>query len=237
MKLSRRSFLHSAGLAGGILLLDIRAPLRAADGSVAEIIAGWIRIDPDGALCLLVNATEMGQGAKSGLAQILAEELEVDWSDVRVDFAPIDREHYGMWETYQTGGSGSVRGMFDRLRKAGATARTMLLQAAAQRWAVPVQECVARSGVVRHAQSSRSATYAALARDAMRLPPPTDVPLKPRSDWQLIGKPSTGSICPRRSTAAQSSASMYAGRQWCTPRSRSRRCSAARSNRSMQRRR
>jgi hypothetical protein len=63
MKLSRRSFLHSAGLAGGILLLDIRAPLRAADGSVAEIIAGWIRIDPDGALCLLVNATEMGQGA------------------------------------------------------------------------------------------------------------------------------------------------------------------------------
>jgi isoquinoline 1-oxidoreductase beta subunit len=189
MKLSRRSFLHSAGLAGGILLLDIRAPLRAADGSVAEVIAGWIRIDPDGALCLLVNATEMGQGAKSGLAQILAEELDVDWSDVRVDFAPVDREHYGMWETYQTGGSGSVRGMFDRLRKAGATARAMLLQAAAQRWTVPVAECVARTGVVRHAQSSRSATYAALARDALRLPPPTDVPLKPRSEWQLIGKP------------------------------------------------
>lgn len=189
MKLSRRSFLHSAGVAGGILLLDIRAPLRAADGSVSEIIAGWIRIDPDGALCLLVNATEMGQGAKSGLGQILAEELEVDWSDVRVDFAPIDREHFGMWETYQTGGSGSVRGMFDRLRKAGATARTMLLQAAAQRWAVPVQECVARNGVVRHAQSSRSATYAVLARDALRLPPPTDVPLKARTEWQLIGKP------------------------------------------------
>jgi isoquinoline 1-oxidoreductase subunit beta len=188
-KLSRRSFLHSAGLAGSILLLDIRAPLRAADGSVAEVIAGWIRIDPDGALCLLVNATEMGQGAKSGLAQILAEELEVDWSDVRVDFAPIDREHYGMWETYQTGGSGSVRGMFDRLRKAGATARTMLLQAAAQRWHVPVQECVARSGVVRHAQSSQSASYAALARDALRLPQPADVSLKPRSEWRLIGKP------------------------------------------------
>ena len=189
MKLSRRSFLHSAGLAGGILLLDIRTPLRAADGSVAEIIAGWIRIDPDGALCLLVNATEMGQGAKSGLAQILAEELEVDWPDVRVDFAPIDREHYGMWETYQTGGSGSVRGMFDRLRKAGATARTMFLQAAAQRWSVPVQECVARSGLVRHQQSSRSATYAALARDASKLPLPTDVPLKARGEWQLIGKP------------------------------------------------
>lgn len=189
MKLSRRSFLHSAGLAGGIFLLDIRAPLLAADGSVSEIIAGWIRIDPDGALCLLVNATEMGQGAKSGLAQILAEELEVDWPDVRVDFAPIDREHYGMWETYQTGGSGSVRGMFDRLRQAGATARTMFLQAAAKRWTVPVQECVARSGAVRHEQSSRSATYAALARDAAKLPLPTDVPLKPRSEWQLIGKP------------------------------------------------
>jgi isoquinoline 1-oxidoreductase beta subunit len=188
-KLSRRSFLRSAGLAGGVLLIDIRAPLRADDGSVTDLIAGWIRIDPDGALCLLVNATEMGQGAKSGLAQILAEELEVDWSDVRVDFAPIDREHYGVWETYQTGGSGSVRGMFDRLRTAGATARTLLLQAAARRWGVPVEECVARGGVVRHAQSSRSATYAALARDAIRLPTPKDVPLKARSEWQLIGKP------------------------------------------------
>jgi len=186
--LSRRAFLRSAGLAGGLLLLDIRVPLQAADGSVAEIIAGWIRIDPDGALCLLMNATEMGQGAKSGLAQILAEELELDWSEVRVDFAPIDREHYGMWETYQTGGSGSVRGMFDRLRQAGAAARTMLLQAAAQRWRVRVEECVARGGVVRHEQTSRSATYAVLARDAMRLPQPKDVPLKPRSEWQLIGK-------------------------------------------------
>ena len=109
-----------------------------------------------------------GAGAKSGLAQILAEELEVDWSDVRVDFAPIHREHYGVWETYQTGGSGSVRGMFDRLRNAGATARTMLLQAAAQRWRVPVEECVARSGVcvtrnrrevlrTRHRPATRSA--------------------------------------------------------------------------------
>jgi isoquinoline 1-oxidoreductase beta subunit len=185
---SRRTFLQSAALTGGVFLLDIRAPLRAADGSVAEIIAGWIRIDPDGGLCLLVNATEMGQGAKSGLAQILAEELELDWSQVRVDFAPIDREHYGMWETYQTGGSGSVRGMFERLRKAGAAARTMLLQAAAQRWGVRVEECAARGGVIRHAQSSRSASYAALARDASRLPQPEDVSLKPRSEWQLIGK-------------------------------------------------
>jgi isoquinoline 1-oxidoreductase subunit beta len=188
-KLSRRSFLHSAALAGGILLVDVRVPLRAADGGVAEMIAGWIRIDTDGNLTLLMNATEMGQGAQSGLAQILAEELELDWSQVRIDFAPIDREHYGMWGTYQTGGSGSIRGMFDRLRQAGAAARTMLLQAAAQRWRVRVDECVARSGYVRHVQSSRSASYAALARDAARLPVPKDVPLKRRSEWQLIGKP------------------------------------------------
>ena len=188
-KLSRRSFLHSAALAGGILLVDVRVPLRAADGGVAEMIAGWIHIDLDGNLTLLTNATEMGQGAQSGLAQILAEELDLDWSQVRIDFAPIDREHYGMWETYQTGGSGSIRGMFDRLRQAGAAARTMLLQAAAQRWKVPVEECVARSGYIRHAQSSQSASYAALARDAARLPVPKDVPLKPRSEWQLIGKP------------------------------------------------
>jgi len=188
-KLSRRSFLHAAGLAGGILLIDVRVPVRAADGGVADMIAGWIRIDPDSNLTLLMNATEMGQGAQSGLAQILAEELELDWSQVRIDFAPIDREHYGMWETYQTGGSGSIRGMFDRLRQAGAAARTMLLQAAAQSWGVRVEECVARSGYVRHAQSSRSASYAVLARDAARLPPPKDVPLKPRSEWRLIGKP------------------------------------------------
>jgi isoquinoline 1-oxidoreductase subunit beta len=187
--LSRRSFLQSVGLAGGILLVDIRVPLQAADGSAAEIIAGWIRIDLDGNLTLLMNATEMGQGAQSGLAQILAEELELEWSQVRIDFAPIDREHYGMWETYQTGGSGSIRGMFDRLRQAGAAARTMLLQAAAQRWKVRVEECVARSGIVRHAQSSRSASYAALARDAARLPVPKDAPLKARTDWRLIGKP------------------------------------------------
>ncbi|MGH8236527.1 MAG: molybdopterin cofactor-binding domain-containing protein, partial [Steroidobacteraceae bacterium] len=186
--LSRRAFLQSASLAGGILLVDVRVPLRAADGAVAEVIAGWIRIDPDGNLCLLMNATEMGQGAQSGLAQILAEELELDWSQVRVDFAPIDPEHYGMWETYQTGGSGSIRGMFERLRQAGATVRTMLLQSAAQRWGVRVEECIARHGVVRHEQSSRSASYAALARDAARLPAPKDVPLKPRSEWQLIGK-------------------------------------------------
>jgi isoquinoline 1-oxidoreductase beta subunit len=187
--LSRRSFLQSVGLAGGILLVDVRMPLRAADGGVNEIIAGWIRIDLDGNLTLLMNATEMGQGAQSGLAQILAEELELEWSQVRIDFAPIEREHYGVWETYQTGGSGSIRGMFDRLRQAGAAARTMLVQAAAQRWGVRVEECVARSGIVRHEQSSRSASYAALARDAARLPVPKDVPLKPRTNWQLIGKP------------------------------------------------
>jgi isoquinoline 1-oxidoreductase beta subunit len=188
MKLSRRSFLQSAGLAGGILLVDVRVPLHAADGAVTDIIAGWIRIDPDGHFSLLMNATEMGQGAQSGLAQILAEELDLDWSQVRVDFAPVDREHYGMWETYQTGGSGSIRGMFERLRKAGATARAMLIQAAAQRWGVPAEECVTRSGYVRHASSSRSASYVALARDAARLSPPKDVPLKARGEWQLIGK-------------------------------------------------
>ena len=188
MKLSRRSFLQSAGLAGGILLVDVRVPLHAADGAVTDIIAGWIRIDPDGHFSLLMNATEMGQGAQSGLAQILAEELDLDWSQVRVDFAPVDREHYGMWETYQTGGSGSIRGMFERLRKAGATARAMLIQAAAQRWGVPAEECVTRSGYVRHASSSRSASYVALARDAARLSPPKEVPLKARGEWQLIGK-------------------------------------------------
>jgi isoquinoline 1-oxidoreductase beta subunit len=237
MKLSRRSFLHSAGLAGGILLLDVRVPLRAADGAATQIIAGWIRIDPDGHLCLLMNATEMGQGAQSGLAQILAEELDLDWSQVRVDFAPIDREHYGMWETYQTGGSGSIRGMFDRLRKAGATARAMLMQAAAQRWGVPAEECVTRSGYVRHAQSSRSASYVTLARDAARLSPPKNVPLKARGDWQLIGKSTPRLDVRSRSTAPRRMESMCDGLECSMPPSRSRPSSRARSRRSTTRRR
>ena len=189
-KLSRRRFLQASGAAGGAVLIAIHAPrLWAADAATPQTIAGWVRIDAETGITLLVNATEMGQGATSGLAQILAEELELEWSQVRVDFAPIEPAFYGMWGTYQTGGSGSIRGMFDRLRMAGATARVLLMTAAAKRWDVPLTECTAQRGAVYHSGSSRSATYASLASEAARLPQPQHVDLKPRDRWNLIGKP------------------------------------------------
>ena len=194
MKLSRRSFLQSAGLAGGILLVDVRMPLRAADGAVAEMIAGWIRIDPDGHLCLLMNATEMGQGAQSGLAQILAEELELDWSQVRVDFAPIDPR--ALWHV---GDVPDGRQRFDsRHVRAPAQGRRHSSRRCCCKRPRSVGECPPRNAslaaaYVRHAQSSRSASYVALARDAARLSPPKDVPLKPRGEWQLIGKSTAAS--------------------------------------------
>jgi isoquinoline 1-oxidoreductase subunit beta len=186
--LSRRRFLQASGSVGSALLIAIHAPrLVATPRAASHAIAGWVRIDADTGVTLLVNATEMGQGAKSGLAQILAEELELDWSQVRVDFAPIERAYYGMWGTYQTGGSGSVRGMFDRLRTAGATARALFTAAAAQRWNVPPAECRAERGAIYHAKSSRKASYASLAPEASRLPQPEHVDLKPRDRWNLIG--------------------------------------------------
>jgi isoquinoline 1-oxidoreductase beta subunit len=188
-KLSRRRFLLASGAAGGAVLIAIHAPRLGAVDAASQTIAGWVRIDADTGITLLVNATEMGQGARSALAQILAEELELEWSQVRVDFAPIEPAYYGMWKTYQTGGSGSVRGMFDRLRTAGATARVLLMTAAAKRWDVPLTECVARGGAIHHSGSSRSATYASLASEAARLPQPQHVDLKPRNKWNLIGKP------------------------------------------------
>ena len=189
--ISRRSFLAALTAlttSGAALWVCVRSPAAmTAEGSVSTL-AGWIRIDSDGLTTLLINASEMGQGSTSGLAQILADELELDWSQVRIDHAPVEPAYYGMWETYQTGGSGSVRGMFDRLRVAGATARTLLIMAAAQQWRVPQEECNAQHGSIHHTGSARSATYGELAATASRLTPPVNVKPKPREQWRLIGK-------------------------------------------------
>lgn len=185
--ISRRTFLQATSATAGVLLIGIRSD--ATDDNTAQTLAGWLRIDADGLPTLLVNATEMGQGAHSGLAQILAEEFELDWSQVRIDFSPVEKPYYGVWETYQTGGSGSIRGMFERLRMAGATARELLRAAAAQQWKVAIDECVARSGQIVHTRSGKTAPYGELAAAAARLTPPENVAPKPREQWRLIGKP------------------------------------------------
>jgi len=198
---TRRQVLVAGPAAGLCVALS---PWRSAIGAVSPTVsrvgvAGWIRIGTDGSVCVYSNASEMGQGSPSALAQILAEELEVDWGTVTVDQAPVAPEFFNpITKAYMTGGSTAVAGMFNPLRTAAATARVLLIEAAARRWSVSASECRAESGAVLHAGTGRRLSYAAVAEDAAHLPAPRDIPLKPRTAWKLIGRP-----VPRRDLSAK----------------------------------
>lgn len=181
--LSRRTFL--AGSAAGAIGLVVGLPAAAAESD--EALAGWVRIAPDGRVTLYTSVQEMGQGAWCAHARILAEELEVDWDSVIVEQAPLVPETAIFHPAHSTGGSASIRNMFDKLRDAGAAARTMLVQAAADQWDVPADQCRAQAGHVAHAASGRRLGYGALAEAAGRLPRPERPVLKPREAWRLIG--------------------------------------------------
>jgi isoquinoline 1-oxidoreductase beta subunit len=151
----------------------------------------WIEIRSDNNVTIIVNKSEMGQGVCTSLPMIAADELDADWKLVRFIEAPAG-ERYGDpgWGGQQlTGGSTSIRHMYEPLRKAGATARKMLVQAAAQTWKVPVNECVASRSTVRHIKSGRTLTYGDLAEKASGLPIPTTVTLKKENQFTIIGKP------------------------------------------------
>lgn len=185
-KLSRREFLGvSAGGAAG-LWLAVSAP-RAAGGAEPRALSpdAWLRVDPAGAVTVFLARSEMGQGTYTGLAVILADELEADWARVRVVQADADRRRFG---EMSTGGSRSIRSLFEPLRRTGAAAREMLVSAAARRWKVDRASCRAGSGAVVHAPSGRRLSYGDLAAAAAREPVPQDPPLKPPSEWRLIGK-------------------------------------------------
>src|SRR4029077_17329164 len=145
----------------------------------------WIRIGPDGIVTLTLDRSEMGQGSQTGLAMILAEELEADWSAVRI--GPMPENPAGWSRTMRTGGSHAIQGSWDLLRKAGATAREMLLRAAAETWGVDKGECHAEQGAVVHAASGRRLSYGRLVARAAALPVPTDAPLKDPKDFRLVG--------------------------------------------------
>jgi isoquinoline 1-oxidoreductase beta subunit len=188
--LDRRVLLVAA--TGGALLLALRAPWRTPDitpdDAAIPQLAGWVRVAIDGTVTVLVNCTELGQGATSALAQILVDELDAEWSQTRIEYAPVERQYYGPNE-YSTGGSSSVSGNFELFRTAGATVRALLVAAAAKIWNVAVTECLTGSGQVLHAATGRRLDYGQLASDAAALPVPTDVTLKSRDQWRLIGKP------------------------------------------------
>ena len=192
--IDRRSFLTSVAAAGGTLTLGFAVPLGprpTASAAPAPEITAWIVIAPDEAVTIRVAKSEMGQGALTGLAMLVAEELACDWAKVRAEFvAPHDNLARGrIWGDMSTGGSRSIRNSHELLRRAGATAREMLIAAAAAQWGVAAAECRAEKGVIAHAASGRTVSYGTIAEAAARVPPPTHVKLKDEKDWSLVGKP------------------------------------------------
>ncbi|MGZ6017022.1 MAG: molybdopterin cofactor-binding domain-containing protein, partial [Phenylobacterium sp.] len=156
--------------------------------AAAAALSPWIEIGPDGSVTLTCTALEMGQGSRTGQAQILADELDAAWDSITARQAP-EAEPFLMDGALYSGGSETVRTRFDLLRRAGATARAQLVAAAAKRWGVAASECDATLGKVRHEPSGRTLGYGELAAEAAALPPPKDSPLKPTSARRYIGKP------------------------------------------------
>jgi isoquinoline 1-oxidoreductase subunit beta len=192
--LSRRSFLRAASAAGGGLMLSIRLPFAARDASAADGFApnAFIRIETDGQVVLIMPYVEMGQGTYTSIPMLIAEELEVDLSQVRLEHAPPDEKLYGnplLGGLQATGNSNAVRASWQPLRQAGAAARTMLIAAAAQRWSVDPASCRAQRGEVLHVPTTRRLTYGELVADAAGIPVPNNVALKRPEDFKLIGTP------------------------------------------------
>jgi isoquinoline 1-oxidoreductase subunit beta len=194
-KMNRRTFVVSAAAAGGGLALGFDLPfggpqvIRAADGS-PEINA-WVVIRPDDTVVVRVARSEMGQGTLTGLAQLVAEELECDWAKVTWEYPTPGQSvaRKRVWGDFSTGGSRGIRMSHEYVRKGGAAAREMLKQAAANEWKVPVAEVSASNGVITHKPSGRTTTYGKVAEAAAKLEPPKDVPLKDPKDWKIAGKP------------------------------------------------
>ncbi len=183
---TRRQFIALIG--AGLVLGLPTLPLAEAAG--AGFTQPFVRISPDGEITVLIKHLEMGQGINTGLATILAEELDADWSRVCTEAAPFDPKLYKhlSFGAQTTGGSTSVANSWLQLREAGAVARAMLLQAAAQRWSVPVSELTAYKGRVLHGTSGRQVGYGDLAEAAAKLPVPTGVPLKSTASFTLLGR-------------------------------------------------
>jgi isoquinoline 1-oxidoreductase beta subunit len=188
---SRREFLVAGAAAGGGFLLSCRLggrDLPVAPGTFAP--NAWIRINREGTVTLVMSQVEMGQGTYTAMPMLLAEELGVNLDQVTLEAAPPDPLYFNPALGFQaTGGSTSVRALWTPLRQAGATARTMLVTAAAQGWGVDAVTCRAERGMVYHDPSGRTLSYGQLADKAATLPVPTKVPLKDPKEWRLIGTP------------------------------------------------
>jgi isoquinoline 1-oxidoreductase beta subunit len=194
--LSRRGFLQAGAAAGGGLMLSLSLPFANGDAEAASADGfapnAFILIGGDGQIVLTMPYVEMGQGTYTSISMLIAEELEVDLKQVRLEHASPNEKLYGnplLGGIQATGNSNAIRAAWQPMRQAGATARTMLASAAAKRWKVDPASCRAQGGEVFHAPTGRSVRYGELAADAARLPVPENVALKQPQDFKLIGTP------------------------------------------------
>ncbi len=192
--MKRRDFLKTGAAVGGGLMISFYLPelsrAKQADPAKQTFAPNaFIRIGRDDSVTIIVNKSEMGQGVYTSLPMLIAEELEADWRRIRVQSAPVDPAYnHALFGIQMTGGSTSVNSEWERLRKAGATARMMLIAAAAQTWNVDPQSCRAERGYVIHTSSKRRLSFGALADAAAKMEPPKEVVLKDPKDFKLIGK-------------------------------------------------
>ncbi len=196
LKINRRSFILGTAAVGGGLALGLRLPfgpevVRAQDGS-PEINA-WVVIRPDDTVVIRVARSEMGQGTITGLAQLVAEELECDWTKVRTEYPTPGQSvaRNRVWGDFSTGGSRGIRMSHEYVRQGGAAARMMLIQAAASQWNVPASECSASNSIISHQPSGRTVSYGGVAEAAAKLPAPDakSIKLKDPKTWKVAGKP------------------------------------------------
>ncbi len=190
-KLSRRGFLAGAAVATGGLSIGFHIPTaEAAVGDTPEINA-WVVVKPDNTIVVRVARVEMGQGTLTGLSQLVAEELDADWSKITTEY-PTPGQNVArkrIWGDFQTAGSRGIRGSEDYVRKGGAAARMMLMQAAANQWKMPVSELTTSKSVISHKASGRTLRYGQVAAAAAKLEAPKDVKIKDPKDWTIAGKP------------------------------------------------
>ena len=193
--LSRRGFVIGSASVGAGLAIGLNLAPFATKGALAQSggaeVTHWVVIKPDDTVVIRIARSEMGQGTLTGLAQLVAEELECDWSKVTTEY-PTPGESVKRkraWGDYSTGGSRGIRESHEYVRRGGATARMMLIQAAADAWKVPASECSAANSVITHTPSGRTVRFGEMAVAASKLTPPKDVPLKDPKTWKIAGKP------------------------------------------------
>ena len=192
--LSRRGFLGASASVGLVVAFHVpfAGSAMAQEGTKlgAEEVNAWVVVKPDDTVVIRIARSEMGQGTLTGLAQLVAEELDCNWAKVTTEYPTPGQSlaRNRVWGNFGTGGSRGVRESQDYMRKGGATAKMMLVQAAANGWKVPVGECTAASSVITHTPTGRKTTYGKVAVAAAKITPPTEVVMKDPKDWTLAGK-------------------------------------------------